>query len=764
MQTNPGLPESRTPLLQTKSNGRKFDVTALQSWLWDAACKIRGPLDAPKFKDYILPLIFLKRLSDVFDDEIDHLAIEFGDAKTALKLAEETHRKGGKLVRFYLPEAARWSVIAKKTTGLGEHLTDAVRAVARENPKLAGVIEVADFNATAAGQRIVDDSRLSDLVQVLSDPNYRLGLEDVEPDILGRAYEYLLRKFAEGQGQSAGEFYTPREVAVLMAQLLNPTPGQTVYDPCCGSGGLLIKCHLRLLEAKGEKKNGRLRLPSHTAPLKLFGQEDNFSTFAMARMNAFIHDMEADISRGDTMRRPAFTNDNGSLRQFDLVIANPMWNQEFPEKVYTTDTYGRFPFGPPPDSNADWGWIQHMYSSLNPKGRMAVVLDTNAVNRGSGSKNKSRERDIRKEFVEKGFIETVVLLPENLFYNTGAPGIIVLIDTTREPGSPIRLINASRLFDKGKPKNFLREEDIERIVEAASSPEDIEELCRVVSIETVRDIDYDLSPARHVPIDPDIPAVPVSEALGLADDGIAHLTTIAGQRDALFKAFTPCLNGNSLPPKWSRRPLASVVAKQVSGDWGEEMPDDNGDYVRCAVIRGTDFPDVARGKLAGVPYRYLKAKSFKNRQPRIGDVLVEISGGGKYQNTGRALFFDESLAAEADPPLMFTNFTKLLRVDAKTVLPKYFFHYWSLLYDLGRTARYEKQPTNIKNFKHNDFLNHEFIVFPEDTAVQAKIVEALDQVHAELAYSEEQSRRLQALRHSAMKELLNGALRVERLQ
>jgi len=166
---------------QNANKGKKLDVSALENWLWDAACQIRGPLDAPKFKDYILPLVFLKRLSDVFDDEVSHLTHEFGDRKTAARLVEQDH----KLVRFYIPEKARWSKIATTTTGLGQFLTDAVRAVARENPRLSGVIDVTDFNATAAGQRIVDDGRLAALVQVLNNPNYRLGLDDVESDILG---------------------------------------------------------------------------------------------------------------------------------------------------------------------------------------------------------------------------------------------------------------------------------------------------------------------------------------------------------------------------------------------------------------------------------------------------------------------------------------------------------------------------------------------------------------------------------------------------
>lgn len=201
-----------------------LDLPALENWLWEAACVIRGPVDAPKFKDYILPLIFLKRLSDVFEDELRELG-------STAEFVDQDHS----LVRFYIPPQARWSEVSRRTTNLGEYLTDAVRAVARENPQLQGVIDGVDFNATAAGQRILSDEQLRRLIQVLS--RYRLGLRDVEPDILGRAYEYLLRKFAEGQGQSAGEFYTPREVAILMAHILDPEPGDEIYDPACGSGG-----------------------------------------------------------------------------------------------------------------------------------------------------------------------------------------------------------------------------------------------------------------------------------------------------------------------------------------------------------------------------------------------------------------------------------------------------------------------------------------------------------------------------------------------
>jgi type I restriction enzyme M protein len=505
---------NQQPEIPFPKAGRRLDVAVLGSWLWDAACQIRGPLDAPKFKDYILPLVFLKRLSDVFEDEIGHLAQEFGDQKTAAKLVEQDH----KLVRFFIPPKARWPAIAQKTTGLGEHLTDAVRAVARENPRLSGVIDVTDFNATAAGQRIVDDGRLAALVQVLNNPDYRLGLDDVEPDILGRAYEYLLRKFAEGQGQSAGEFYTPREVAVVMARILDPQPGATVYDPCCGSGGLLIKCHLRLLETKGKRAKGRLRLPDKVAPLQLFGQEINPSTFAMSRMNAFVHDMEADIALGDTMHRPAFTGGDGRLRQFDIVTANPMWNQKFPAKTYENDPYERFGRGVPPSSSADWGWVQHMVACLNARGRMAVVLDTGAVSRGSGNSGSNKERDIRKQFVEADLIEAVLLLPENLFYNTTAPAVILVINRKKRNPSEILLINASKLFSKGRPKNYLEDPHIDQIAQVYEDWKAVEGLSAIVTKDEAVRADYNLSPSRYVTTGIEAEVLPLDEAVVLLQE------------------------------------------------------------------------------------------------------------------------------------------------------------------------------------------------------------------------------------------------------
>lgn len=299
-----------------------------------------------------------------------------------------------------------------------------------------------------------------------------------------------------------------------------------VYDPACGSGGLLIKCHLRLLETRGAGDplgggNGHLELPGDVAPLSLFGQEINASTYAMARMNAVIHDMDAEIRYGDTMARPAFTEDDGRMRRFDLVTANPMWNQDVPAATYEHDAYDRFPFGAPPSASADWGWLQHMVASLKPGGRMAVVLDTGAVSRGSGNTGSNRERDIRRPFVEPSvaspgdLIEAVVLLPENLFYNTSTPGIVLVANTAKRRPGEILLINAAKLFAKGRPKNYLTDAHVERIASLYHAWRAEDGVSAIITTADAARNDYNLSPGRYVSSGEQDDVLPLEEAVVL---------------------------------------------------------------------------------------------------------------------------------------------------------------------------------------------------------------------------------------------------------
>jgi len=470
---------------------------SLESWIWDAACSIRGAKDAAKYKDFILPLIFTKRLCDVFDDELNRIAEEVGSREKAFRLVQ--HDK--KLVRFYLPLQPEnpndpvWSVVRTLADKIGEQLTTHLRTIADENALLKGIIDRVDFNATTHGQRDLDDDRLSNLIEAIS--SKRLGLKDVEPDIIGKSYEYLIRKFAEGSGQSAGEFYTPMEVGRIMARVIDTEPGMEVCDPCCGSGGLLIKCELALdacMKAVGD---------ATYAPLKLYGQEYTPETWAMANMNMIIHDMEGEIEIGDTFKHPKFRNKAGGLRTFDRVVANPMWNQDwFTEADYDADELGRFPKGAgfPGKSSADWGWVQHMHASLNDAGRAAVVLDTGAASRGSGNAGKNKEKSVRQWFVDHDLIEAVLYLPENLFYNTTAPGIVIFLNRAKpeDRKGKMLLVNASQVYEKGDPKNFIPEDGIAHLTDVLMGWKEEEKLSRIVEREEIAKNDYNISPSRYI--------------------------------------------------------------------------------------------------------------------------------------------------------------------------------------------------------------------------------------------------------------------------
>ena len=484
-------PGSSTPTTKT-----------MEQMLWDAACSIRGEKDAAKFKDYLLPLLFLKRLSDVFDDEIERLAEEYGDRGMALEIAEADHG----LLRFYLPQEARWAVIngrqacdwgiddqgrSTRPRDIGEHLTRAVRTVVRQNPSLSGVIDIVDFAAERNGEREINPSKLAAVIETFSDPRYRLGLADVQPDFLGRAYEFLLRKFAEGSGQSAGEFFTPTEVGFLMAHIMRPRPGEECHDYACGSAGLLVKLQLVARELD----------PTSRVPLKLHGQELQAEGYAVAHMNAIIHDMEAEISRGDTMINPKFRTTDSRIRTYDIVVANPMWNQPFSPGIFANDPFDRFRTrGGITTGKGDWAWLQHTIACMNERGRAAVVLDTGAVTRGSGARHEDRERNIRKWFVDHDLIDGVILLPDNLFYNTTAAGVIVVL-SKRKPAARkgrIVLLNASRRVRKGRPKNYIPEEEIRPLAVAFAKGEPVEGEIAILTREEAEQADYNLSPSRWV--------------------------------------------------------------------------------------------------------------------------------------------------------------------------------------------------------------------------------------------------------------------------
>lgn len=353
------------------------------------------------------------------------------------------------------------------------------------------MIDAVDFAAERNGERDVNPAKLREVIETFSDVRYRLGLADVQPDFLGRAYEYLLRKFAEGSGQSAGEFFTPTEVGFLMAYIMRPRPGEECHDYACGSAGLLIKLQLVARELD----------PTSKVPLKLTAQELQAENYALACMNGVIHDMDIEIARGDTMINPKFRTADGKVRTHDIVVANPMWNQPFNPDIFANDPFDRFrTAGGITTGKGDWAWLQHTLACMSEHGRAAVVLDTGAVTRGSGSKNEDKERNVRKWFVDQDLIDGVILLPDNLFYNTTAAGVIVVLNK-RKPASrknQIVLLNASQHVRKGRPKNYIPEDDIRPLAAAFLKGEPVEGEVAVITCEQAEEADYNLSPSRWV--------------------------------------------------------------------------------------------------------------------------------------------------------------------------------------------------------------------------------------------------------------------------
>ena len=541
----PAVDEAESAAQVTRRRSRRRNVAVpttkpMEQMLWDAACSIRGAKDAAKFKDYLLPLLFLKRLSDVFDDEIDRMAEQYGDRVLAQEIAESDHD----LLRFYLPPEARWGVVSGRVEhnwpldaqgrstrprDVGEHLTIAMRAVVRFNPTLSGVIDLVDFASERNGVRDLHPSRLNAVVETFSDPRYRLGLADVQPDFLGRAYEYLLRKFAEGSGQSAGEFFTPTEVGFLIAHIIRPRPGETCHDYACGSAGLLIKLQLVARETD----------PTSGVPLRLYGQELQADSYAVARMNAIIHGLdEAQIERGDTMINPRFKDTAGRIAGHDIVVANPMWNQDFNQDIFENDPFDRFrTAGGVTTGKGDWAWLQHTLASLNERGRAAVVLDTGAVTRGSGSKNEDRERNIRRWFVERDLIDGVILLPDNLFYNTSAAGIIVVLSKRKAEArkDKIVLVNASRRVGKGRPKNYVPEEYIRPIAAMFLNGEPVDGEVAVINREQAKEADYNLSPSRWVGQAVSDDGADIQDIIGRFEAVVAEEAAVSAKLEAVIK-------------------------------------------------------------------------------------------------------------------------------------------------------------------------------------------------------------------------------------
>lgn len=465
----------------TESKTKELSRNEIEGILKRAADIIRTRVDYT----FILLLLFYKRISDKwladFDKEIQKLVKEGFNEEEA-----RTEARSPVYHDLDLPREFLWDELHKNPLNLSANLSRAMKEIADRNPNLKDIFTQFDFLQFARNPE--NNEILRQLFELFSS----YTLEHTSADILGDAYEWILRYFAPAKAKE-GEVYTPREVIALMIEILQPRPGTGIYDVSCGSAGMLILSHQYVINHANKSK---------ADTLFLYGQEANARTLALAKMNLIIHDIKhAQLEPGDTLLFPKFKESKG-IKTFDYVIANPPWNQDgYGEETLKKGDFWqeRFPFGFPTRQSADWAWVQHMFSSLNNKGKVAVVLDTGAIARGSG-KRSDKEKAIRRQFVEKDLIECVILLPENLFYNTPAPGIILTIDKNKpkERKEKILLINASHEFDKGKPKNFLTKRHIENIAGAYSTFKNKEGFCAVITLKQAQEADYNLSPSRFV--------------------------------------------------------------------------------------------------------------------------------------------------------------------------------------------------------------------------------------------------------------------------
>lgn len=469
----------------------KLSSSQLEQYLSKAAWILKGPVDASDFKVYIFPLLFFKRISDVYDEEYEEAWKESeGDDEYAS--LPEFHR-------FVIPEGCHWREVRATTTNVGMAIEQALRGIEQANQQfLYGIFGDAQWS----NKNKLSDRLLIDLIEHFS--QYVLSNSQVDADLLGQAYEYLIKHFADLTNKKAGEFYTPRSVVHLLGLILDPQEGETIYDPACGTGGMLLECVDHLRQNKEDYRT-----------LKLYGQEKNLTSSSIARMNMFLHGIEDfQIVRGDTLRNPAFFEADG-LKTFDCVIANPPFSlSEWGAENWANDPYGRNIAGTPPPGNGDMAWVQHMIRSMNSTGRMTVVLPHGALFR------KGAEGRIREALIRQDMLEAVIGLGPNIFYGTQLAACVMVFKQNKEAGKKgkVLFIDAADQVRVGRAQNYLEPGHVDQIFAWYQAFADVENYAKVASLEELMDNDCNLNIPLYVEkiIEDNLPSV---------EDALADLKT-----------------------------------------------------------------------------------------------------------------------------------------------------------------------------------------------------------------------------------------------
>lgn len=457
------------------SSDAALTLAELENYLATAADLLRGSIDQADFKAYIFPLMFFKRISDVYLEEYGRALDESGGDHAYAAFAENH--------RFEIPEDCLWYEVRERTENVGQALQHAFREIEKANPEtLFGIFG----NANWTNKDKLPDRKLLDLIEHFS--SKALTNAAVAPDVFGNAYEYLIKRFADQSNKKAGEYYTPRSIVGLLVNILDPKGGEKIYDPACGTGGMLIEVIEHVKSTGGSPR---------TLWGRLYGQEKVLATSGIARMNLLLHGVEDfKIAREDTLRSPGFfTGDH--LAQFDCVLANPPFSlKKWGDEGWSTDRWGRqYLGGVPPKGYADWAWVQHMLTSAKPAtGRVAVVLSQGALFRGGA------EAKIRTHILKSDAVDAVIGLAPNLFYGTGLAACVLILRTTKQPDRQNRVlfINSEDLFKKGRNQNTFEPEHVEAVLNAYAGYTDIASRCRVVDLDEIASNDYNLNIPLYV--------------------------------------------------------------------------------------------------------------------------------------------------------------------------------------------------------------------------------------------------------------------------